>query len=164
MPIASSVVCLLLALLPGPARQLIPVPAVNAGNSAHANGTGPYSSFSYVVRIAEANEPREVLGGFSEVTGLKASHKVGDVTLKRGVVNSSNLWNWLNDARKNGDQARRTVVIVLRNEAGNPVQSWKLQNVVPKKYTGPKLGGKSGDVAMEELVLSAETITIVLRR
>jgi phage tail-like protein len=52
-------------------------------------------------------------------------------------------------------------VITLRDEAANPVQSWKLRNVVPMKYTGPTLAGKGGgEVAMEELVLSAEGFEI----
>ena len=85
------------------------------------------------------------------------SHKVGDVTLKRGVVDSSDLWAWITDTRTNGVAAQRDVIITLRDEAGNPVQKWKLRNVVPMKYTGPTLAGKGGgDVAMEELVLSAE--------
>jgi phage tail-like protein len=51
------------------------------------------------------------------------------------------------------------VVITLRDEAGSPVQSWKLRGVVPMKYTGPTLAAKGGgDVAMEELVLSAEEL------
>ena len=37
------------------------------------------------------------------------------------------------------------------------MQQWKLRSVVPMKYTGPTLAGKGGgEVAMEELVLSAE--------
>ncbi len=82
---------------------------------------------------------------------------MGDVTLKRGVVDSSDLWDWITDTRTNGVDAQRDVVITLRDEAGNSVQQWKLRNVVPMKYTGPTLAGKGGgEVAMEELVLAAE--------
>jgi phage tail-like protein len=84
-------------------------------------------------------------------------HKVGDVTLKRGIVNSKDLWAWITQARRFGTGAKREVVITLRDEAGRPVQSWTLRGVVPLKYTGPTLAAKGGgDVAMEELVLSAE--------
>ena len=42
-----------------------------------------------------------------------------------------------------------------------PVQSWVLRGVVPMKYTGPTLAGKGGgDVAMEELVLSAQALEV----
>jgi phage tail-like protein len=86
-------------------------------------------------------------------------HKVSDVTLKRGIVNSSDLWTWISQTRNEGVAAKRTIVITLRDEAGNPVQKWTLGNVVPMKYTGPTLAAKGGgDVAMEELVLSSESL------
>jgi len=51
------------------------------------------------------------------------------------------------------------VVITLRDEAGTPVQKWTLGGVAPMKYTGPTLAAKGGgDVAMEELVLSSESL------
>jgi hypothetical protein len=41
------------------------------------------------------------------------------------------------------------------------VQSWKLRGVVPMRYTGPTLAARGGgEVALEELVLSAEAFTI----
>jgi hypothetical protein len=56
--------------------------------------------------------------------------------------------------------AKRTVVITLRDEAAVDVESWTLTGVIPLKYTGPTLAAKGGgDVAMEELVLSAEGLT-----
>jgi phage tail-like protein len=95
------------------------------------------------------------------VRKVPGSAKIGDVTLKRGVVDSSDLWDWIRQTQTTGILAQRDVVITLRDEAANPVQSWKLRNVVPMKYTGPTLAGKGGgEVAMEELVLSAEGFEI----
>jgi len=144
-----------------------------------ADRTAPLPAYNYVVNLNGPRDPEKLLGGFSDVSGLETdihiseyrdgnesephvrkipgSHKVGDVTLKRGVVDSSDLWEWIADTRTNGVEAQRDVVITMRDEAGKPVQSWKLRNVVPMKYTGPTLAGKGGgEVAMEELVLSAE--------
>lgn len=147
--------------------------------------TYPYGAFNYVVNLNDSNvDPETVLGGFSDVSGIgtevtiseyrtgvdklnhvrkvPAIYKVTDVTLKRGIVNSSDLWTWIADVRKNGPGAKREVVITLRDEAGATVQSWKLRGTVPMKYTGPTLAAKaSGDVAMEELVLSAEELVFV---
>ena len=93
----------------------------------------------------------------NHVLKVPGIHKVGDVTLKRGIVNSTDLWTWINDTRRTGVNAKRTVVITLRDEAGTPVQKWTLTKAAPMKYTGPTLAGKGGgDVAMEELVLSSE--------
>lgn len=145
--------------------------------------TAPLPAYNFIVDLNGPRNPNKLLGGFSDVAGLETdvhiseyrdgneaephvrkipgSHKVGDVTLKRGVVDSSDLWDWIVDLRKNGVEAQRDVVITLRDEAGNPVQQWKLRGVVPMKYTGPTLAGKGGgEVAMEELVLSAEAYEI----
>jgi phage tail-like protein len=148
-----------------------------------ANRTAPYPAYNYIVNLNGPRDPEKLLGGFSDVSGLTTeihiseyrdgneaeahvrkipgSHKVGDVTLKRGVVDSSDLWAWMTQTQTTGILAQRDVVITLRDEASNPVQSWKLRNVVPMKYTGPTLAGKGGgEVAMEELVLSAEGFEI----
>src|SRR5215467_15207544 len=148
-----------------------------------ATRTAPLPAYNYIVNIEGGRDPNRPLGGFSDVSGLETdihiseyrdgnepephvrkipgSHKVGDVTLKRGVVDSSDLWNWILLTETTGIKAHRDVVITLRDEASNPVQSWKLRNVVPMKYTGPTLAGKGGgEVAMEELVLSAEGFEI----
>jgi phage tail-like protein len=145
--------------------------------------TAPYSSYNYLVDLKGPRKPDKLLGGFSDVSGLETdihiseyrdgneaephvrkipgSHKVGDVTLKRGVVDSSDLWAWITKARTNGIAAQVDVVITLRDEASKPVQKWTLRNAVPMKYTGPTLAGKGGgEVAMEELVLSAEGFEI----
>jgi phage tail-like protein len=148
-----------------------------------ATRTAPYPAYNYTVDWGQKVGPDALLGGFSDVSGLNTeihiseyrdgneaqshvrkcpgSHKVGDVTLKRGVVNSAELWAWITQTETTGVLAQRDVVITLRDEASNPVQSWKLRNVVPMKYTGPTLAGKGGgEVAMEELVLSAEGFEI----
>jgi phage tail-like protein len=143
----------------------------------------PYGAFNFLVNLNGPIGPEEPLGGFSDVSGLSTDvtiaeyrngnekenhvrkvpgmHKVSDVTLKRGIVNSQDLWDWVEDVRVNGPGAQRTVVITLRDEAGNDIQSWILRGVVPMRYSGPTLAAKGGgDVAMEELVLSVEGLDL----
>jgi phage tail-like protein len=140
--------------------------------------TSPYSAFNFLVEFSGG----DIAAGFSDVSGLGAEitvaeyrngndpenhvrkvpniNKVSDVTLKRGIIKSEDLWSWINEVRNNGWGAQRNVVISLMDESGqNAVQKWTLQNAVPTKYTGPTLAAKGGtDVAMEELVLAAEGI------
>jgi phage tail-like protein len=53
------------------------------------------------------------------------------------------------------------VTIELQSEDHTQtVQSWKLTNARPTKYTGPSLSGKGTDVAIEELVLASERIDL----
>ncbi len=145
--------------------------------------TTPYGAFNFLVNLNSPGiDPGSELGGFSDVSGLVTEtvvaeyrngnfkenhvkkiplmHKVGDVTLKRGVVDSNEFFAWIKQTREEGHKAQRNVVITLNDETGSPVRSWKLQNVIPLKYTGPTLAGKGGDVAMEEIVLSAEGLVI----
>lgn len=143
-----------------------------------AERTSPYSAFNFLVEFNGQN----VSAGFSEVTGIGAEitvaeyregtdkenhvrkipnvNKVGDVTLKRGIIKSKDLWDWVDLVRDKGWEGQRDVSITLLDEGHeNTVSRWVLQNAVPTKYTGPSLNAKGGtDVAMEELVISAEGI------
>lgn len=140
----------------------------------------PYGAFNFLVKFNGSEE----FGGFSDVSGISTEitvaeyrnggdlvnhvtkvpgmHKVGDVTLKRGIVRSASLWAWIGDVRARGVAGRKsTVSITLLDEMRVPVQTWTLRNVTPLKYTGPTLAAKGGgDVAMEELVLSAEGLDL----
>lgn len=143
----------------------------------------PYGVFNYLVNLDDGSEG-EIQGGFSEVSGLNAEvtvaeyragnakvnyvtkipavHKAGDVTLKRGVIGADNIYTWLDQIRAGDVGAKRDVVIKLKNEdptSTKAVVTWKLVNAMPIKWNGPTLTAKGGsDVAMEELVLSVETI------
>lgn len=140
--------------------------------------TTPYGAFNFLVTIGGADA-----GGFSDVSGLTTEikmaeyrngneqenhvrkvsllHSAGDVTCKRGVIDSTELFGWIEDVQQHGPTAKKDVVISLCDENHQVVQKWILRRCVPIKYTGPTLAAKGGtDVAMEELVLSVEGYTI----
>ena len=141
----------------------------------------PYGPFNFKVTITPA-AGGEFRGGFSDVSGLSTEithadyregtdasnrprkvplmYKVGDITLKRGLVAALDLWNWVSQVRKGNMDARATVVIQLMSEDHNDVvASWKLVNARPSKWTGPTLAAKgASDVAMEELTLVCEDL------
>jgi phage tail-like protein len=140
----------------------------------------PYGNFNFLVEFSGGG----VSGGFSDVSGLGTEitiaeyragnsrvnhvqkipglHQNSDVTLKRGVINSKELWEWIDDVRNRGPLARRDVTIVLQDESHErDVQKWLLINAFPKTYTGPTLAAKGGsDVAMEEWVLAFEALRL----
>jgi phage tail-like protein len=146
-----------------------------------------YLAFNFQLSLTDGFAGR-VIGGFFEVGGLSpeitgaayrpgnaevnpgnqrpGAYKAGDVTLKRGVVSATDLHDWMEAVRTKGIMGRKdSVVITLLDQRRTPVASWTLRSVAPKKYTGPTLGGKGGaDVAILELVLSAETIEIAPHR
>jgi phage tail-like protein len=91
-----------------------------------------------------------------KLTGLS---RVNDVTLRRGLIGSLDLYNWLNQIR-NGDQAGyRTVTIQLQNEDHTAVAvTWKLHRARIIKHVSGPLNALGCDVAMEELTLAYERL------
>jgi phage tail-like protein len=142
----------------------------------------PYSQFNFLVDLG-AGDTDSPQAGFQEVSGLgleitvaeyrngnekdnaprkiTGTYKVPDVTLKRGVIGSLDLYEWLNEVRDGSQDALRTITIQLQSEDHTTVaQVWQLSNARPIKYTGPSLNGKGTDVAVEELVLACERIVL----
>lgn len=143
----------------------------------------PYGAFNYLVNLGGAQGDGSlgsVVGGFSDVSGLGTevsyseyrngnekvntvrkipnTFKVDEITLKRGLIGSGDLFEWLKGVRE-GTADPRTVVITLMDEAREPVATFKLTNAQPKKWSGPTLAAKGGgEVAMEELHLVHEGI------
>jgi phage tail-like protein len=147
----------------------------------------PYGAFNYIVALGSGVDANNgdgalgtIVGGFSDVSGLGFEVKyseyrngnakentvrkiqntftVDEVTLKRGLIGSLDLFQWLKTVR-DGEVDKRTVRITLLNEAREPVATWTLRAAQPKKWTGPTLAAKGGgEVAMEELHLVHEGI------
>ncbi|MGC3992801.1 MAG: phage tail protein [Propionicimonas sp.] len=145
-----------------------------------ATRDNPYGAFNFLVKLGDEGGEAQIVGGFSDVSGLGNEIKYSeyrngndtdnhvrkvpninstdDVTLKRGVIGDLRLFSWLK-AQREGDLDPRTVTITLMDESRQDVCSWVLRNAQPKKWVGPTLAGKGGgEVAMEELHLVAEQI------
>lgn len=140
----------------------------------------PYGAFNFLVSLGDGDEA-SVIAGFSDVSGLGTeinyseyrngndpvntvrkvpnTFKQEDVTLKRGLMGSTDLFKWIKDVREGAD-GRRTVTITVLDEARKPVAAFRLANAQPKKWVGPTLAAKGGgEVAMEELHLAHEGVT-----
>lgn len=116
------------------------------------------SEIGMSVDVIEYRNGNEKENSVRKITGL---NKATDVTLKRGVIGSLDLYQWLNDIR-NGDQAAvRTVVIRLMSEDhATVVQEWKLLRARIVKHVSGPFNAKASDVAMEELVLAYERLEL----
>lgn len=123
---------------------------------------GPQAGFQELsgigmeVTVAEYRNGNSKENSVTKITGL---NKATDVTMKRGVIGSLNLYQWLDQIR-NGDQnATRTVTIQLQSEDHTEVvQTWKLLRARITKHTSGPFNAKGTDVAMEELVLAYERL------
>jgi phage tail-like protein len=97
----------------------------------------------------------------NEVRKLAGLSRVSDVTLRRGIIGSLDLYNWLNQIR-NGDQAAfRNVLIQLQNEDHTAiVQTWKLYRARIVKHVSGPFNAQGCDVAIEELTLAYERLEL----
>ncbi len=101
-------------------------------------------------------------GGQELVIKVPGRLKWGDITLKRGVTNNMDLWNWrkmvedgkVKDARRNGS------VVMYDNEL-KEVGRWNFNNAWPTKISGPSPKADSNDIVLEELTITHEYITRV---
>lgn len=147
-----------------------------------AERTYPYSQFNFLVEWNGLDPNDTVKAGFQEVSGIglevnvaeyragnsKENHpikitgtsKTPDITLKRGVVGVTDLYDWTDKVRKGSQEELKTVTITLRSEDRKDVMKWHLTNARPMKWTGPSFNGKGTDLAIEELTLAAEKIEL----
>jgi len=145
--------------------------------------TDPYSSFNFLVQFGQ-NDNTSVLAGFQEVSGMNIEvtsaeyragnfafnhpikvngvYKVGDVTFKRGLIGALDLYQWIDAIRTGNHTVLNPVHVSLQDEAHKgPVFTITLVNARPIRYTAPTFNAKAGtDVAIEELVLSCEDLSI----
>jgi phage tail-like protein len=128
-----------------------------------ALGDNDAVSFQEVDGLESETQPIEYRHGNSPVfypIKMPGLGRVGNVTMRKGIfVNDSNFWNWYNEIKMN-TIARRTVVISLLDEEGNPKTTWTLNNAWPTKITGTDLKSEGNEVAVESVEIAYETLVI----
>lgn len=133
----------------------------------------PYRNFRFLVEIdgitqagfSEATipdtsqDPIEYREGNESPTARKIPGliKYGNVTLKWGIADSLDLYDWrkLVEEGKMKD-ARRNVAIILIDEEGNSKSRWEFNDAWPSKYDAPDLNAKGTDIAIETLEIAHE--------
>ena len=114
------------------------------------------SNIGMEVTVAEYRNGNEKENSVRKITGL---NKSTDVTMKRGVIGSLNLYQWLDDIRNGNQNALRNVVVQLQNEDHSTVvQTWKLMRARIIKHISGPMNAKGTDVAMEELTIAYERL------
>ncbi len=135
----------------------------------------PYKNFHFLVEIEGITQ-----AGFSECSGFGSEVEVieyreggeqtavrklpgrvryPNITLKWGVTDSRELYNW-HRAVLQGQIQRKHGAIILLDDAGNPNVKWNFANAWPSKWEGPDLCAKGNDVAIETLVITCERIEL----
>jgi phage tail-like protein len=115
--------------------------------------------------------------------------KFQDITLKRGMTNEIYFWDWMKKvldltstdemgtssgqttqsnlpnspnqsttSPKNG--VRRDLTILLFNQSGQTMQSWKITGAIPVAWKTPTLQASGNAVAIEELTIAYEGLEV----
>lgn len=141
----------------------------------------PYLGYRFRVEIDAL-----LVAGFAEVSGLQRevqtqeyeeggvndyTHTLptrvthSNVTLRRGLTDSTELWDWLQASVDRiqipavPSVQRKNVRIVLQDGAGKESWGWELRDAYPVSWEGPELQADQGSVAMEALELAHRGIT-----
>jgi len=140
----------------------------------------PYVQFNFLVDLGDGNT-NGPQAGFQEISGIgmevtvseyrPGNHKENsvmkitgmnkstDVTMKRGVIGSLDLYKWLHQIRDGEQGALRTITIRLQNEDHTAVvQTWKLIRARIIKHTSGPLNAKGNEVAMEDCTIAYERL------
>jgi phage tail-like protein len=126
-----------------------------------AGNAGPEAAFCEVIIPGISIDVIEYRTGSSKESGVQkfpGLARYPDITLRRGILGSLDLYSWINDVRNGASNAARTVTIQLLSEDRTPVLTWKFLRAWPAKYSGPILDAKGTDIAIEELVLAYERL------
>ena len=128
------------------------------------NTDGPHAGFQECseicmsVDVVEYRNGNEKENAVRKLTGLA---RYPDVTLKRGIIGSLDLYTWLDDIRNGNQSAIRTVVVQLMNEDHTTVvQEWKLMRARIIKHVSGPFNARASDVAMEEITLAYERLEL----
>ncbi len=134
----------------------------------------PYRGYNFRVEIDGITR-----AGFREVSGVDTSTdsadyregtdgptarklpglvKYSNITLKWGISDDTELWEWRQSVM-DGKVQRKNGSIILMDTAGKEVRRWNFREGWPSKWTGPSFNATSNDAAIETLEIVHEGVT-----
>lgn len=147
--------------------------------------TGLLTTFNFLVTILRGDPASDPLcqGAFAECDGLEITTDVvtireggnnvapihlagpvsyGTLQLKRGMTRSFDLWSWVEAASRDGSQHERASaeVAILGSDRSGPLAVFRLSGCLPVRVKAPALAGLDGGVAIEELDVAYQTLSL----
>lgn len=126
----------------------------------------PFAVFNFIVEIDEME-----VAGFTEVSGLQVETETEDyreggvndfihklskgskystLTLKRGISDAQNLWNWHQKVVQ-GVIERKSITVILNDAANKEKWRWMFTGAYPVKWTGTDLNATNNTIVVESL-------------
>lgn len=142
----------------------------------------PFHAFNFAVEInIPGVSPKACSGSFAECDGLEmtidaktireggnngrqirltGAFSYGAVTLKRGMTASFDLWDWLEATLTDPTLRADAEVVVFAADGKTERVRFLLSRCLPTKLKAPALNAKDGVVAIEELQLAYEALSL----
>lgn len=135
----------------------------------------PYRNYRFRVVIdgiqtaafADATIPDTSTEAVDYREGIDAPHarklsgltKFGNITLKKGLTDSLELYNWRKSIEDKGAlKNRKSLSIILVDEEGNDKAQWDILEAWPTKYDVSALSAKGNEVSVESMELVHEGV------
>lgn len=116
------------------------------------------TGFDITTDPIEYREGTDKEGAVRKQPGLT---KYGNITLKWGLSDSTEIWDWRKkviDGKM--EKARINGSIVVKDEEGNDKIQWDFVNGWPSKYDPSDLNAKGNDIAIETLEITHEGLKL----
>lgn len=82
---------------------------------------------------------------------LPGRNKYNNITLKYGLMHSTELWDWYQEGLYDGKVNRINFSILLRDATGTVAKRWDVIKGFPVRWEGPSLNVETNQVAIETL-------------
>ncbi len=120
-----------------------------------------FSEFSGLQAEVEVFSYEE--GGCNEyVHKLPGRTKFSNITLKRGVAATDDLWLWFQDVI-NGVVKRKNVSVVLYDATHSEAKRWNFARAYPVKWVGPAFKAGENAISIDTLELAHEGMSVSKR-
>lgn len=118
----------------------------------------PFTSASGLDINFDTIEYRDGTGNWFKMPGQR---QVPNITLSKGVFPGKNtMYEWINSIQLNQVE-KKDIMISLTNESGTEVLvSWNVSNAFPTSLTSPSFDATSNEIAVQQITLIADRVTI----
>ena len=132
-------------------RFHVEIGGVVSGSFRECSGMG---SETELIEVKEASANGKLI--YMKVPGAL---KWENITLKRGITNSMQIWNWRKMVEEGSvDRARMNGSITMYDQMNMEVARWNFHNGWPRKVSGPTFNAQNNEIGIEELEIVHEGI------
>ncbi|MHC5673665.1 phage tail protein [Nostoc sp.] len=104
-----------------------------------------------------ANQWGQAKKGQTVRTKLPGNVKYGNLTLRRGMTSSQELWDWFSSVKEgNWKKQRRLAALSIYNQASQEISRFELAGAWPSSYKITDVNARSTEIEIEELEITFE--------